>query len=75
MVDFIRFVVRNLVDSPDSLEVKEIEGETTTIVEITVAKSDVGHVIGKQGKIINALREVVRSNTRSGEKKVQIEVV
>ena len=75
MVEFIRFVVSNLVDSPESLEVKEIEGETTTIVEITVAKSDVGHVIGKQGKVINALREVVRSKARSGDKRFQIEVV
>jgi len=75
MVDFIQFVISHLVDSPERIEVKEIEGETTTIVEITVAKDDVGHVIGKQGKIINALREVVRANTRAGDKKVQIEVV
>lgn len=75
MVDFIQFVVSHLVDEPDCIEVKEIEGDTTTIVEISVAKDDVGHVIGKQGKLINALREVVRATTKPGAKKVQIEVV
>jgi uncharacterized protein len=74
MVDFIKYVIQSLVDAPEEMQIKEIEGDTTTILEITVAKSDAGHVIGKQGKVINALREVVRATTRKGEKKIVIEV-
>lgn len=75
MVDFIHFVVSHLVNAPEQIEVKEIEGDTTTIVEISVAKDDAGHVIGKKGNLINALREVVCATTKPGAKKIKIEVV
>ena len=58
MVELVRFVLSNLVDAPDNLDIKQIDGETTTILEVAVAKDDLGRVIGKQGKVINALREL-----------------
>ena len=75
MVELVRFVLSNLVDAPDDLDIKQIEGETTTILEIAVAKDDLGRVIGKQGKVINALRELVRSSLDKADKKVVIEVL
>lgn len=75
MVELVRFVLSNLVDVPDDLEIKQIDGETTTILEIAVAKEDLGRVIGKQGKVINALRELVRSSLGKADKKVVIEVL
>ena len=75
MVELVRFVLSNLVDAPDSLDIKQIDGETTTILEIAVAKDDLGRVIGKQGKVINALRELVRSSLNKNDKKVVIEVL
>ena len=75
MVELVRFVLSNLVDAPDSLDIKQIDGETTTILEIAVAKDDLGRVIGKQGKVINVLRELVRSSLNKNDKKVVIEVL
>tara|TARA_Y100000589_G_scaffold104507_1_gene98857 strand:+ start:2089 stop:2319 length:231 start_codon:yes stop_codon:yes gene_type:complete len=75
MVELVRFVLSNLVDAPDNLDIKQIEGETTTILEIAVAKDDLGRVIGKQGKVINALRELVRSSLNKNDKKIVIEVL
>ncbi len=75
MVELVRFVLSNLVDAPDNLDIKQIDGETTTILEIAVAKDDLGRVIGKQGKVINALRELVRSSLNKNDKKVVIEVL
>jgi len=75
MVELVRFVLSNLIDAPDDLDIKQIEGETTTILEIAVAKDDLGRVIGKQGKVINALRELVRSSLGKADKKVVIEVL
>lgn len=75
MVELVRFVLSNLIDAPDDLDIKQIEGETTTILEIAVAKDDLGRVIGKQGKVINALRELVRSSLDKADKKVVIEVL
>lgn len=75
MVELVRFVLSNLVDAPDNLDIKQIDGETTTILEIAVAKDDLGRVIGKQGKVINALRELVRSSLNKNDKKIVIEVL
>ena len=75
MVELVRFVLSNLVDAPDNLDIKQIEGETTTILEIAIAKDDLGRVIGKQGKVINALRELVRSSLNKNDKKIVIEVL
>ncbi|MEE2924124.1 MAG: KH domain-containing protein [bacterium] len=75
MVELVRFVLSNLVDAPDNLDIKQIDGETTTILEIAVAKDDLGRVIGKQGKVINALRDLVRSSLNKNDKKVVIEVL
>lgn len=75
MVELVRFVLSNLVDAPDNLDIKQIDGETTTILEVAVAKDDLGRVIGKQGKVINALRELVRSSLNKNDKKIVIEVL
>ncbi len=75
MVELVRFVLSNLVDAPDNLDIKQIDGETTIILEIAVAKDDLGRVIGKQGKVINALRDLVRSSLNKNDKKVVIEVL
>jgi predicted RNA-binding protein YlqC (UPF0109 family) len=75
MIDFVRFVLTGLVEHPEQVQINEIEGDTTTILEITVAKSDMGHVIGKNGKVINAIRELVRASTKRKDKKVVIEVI
>jgi len=75
MLDLVEFVVTNLVDNPKDVKIKEIQGETTTILEVAVAKDDLGKIIGRQGRVINALRELVRASLKKGDNKILIEVL
>ena len=65
MKDFIAYIVKNLVDNPDNVRISEIGGTQTLIVELSVDKSDIGKVIGKKGKTINAIRSPSRSAMKS----------
>lgn len=56
MKELIEMIAKALVDSPDEVVVGEIEGDQITILELRVAKSDIGKVIGKQGRTANAIR-------------------
>jgi len=73
--EFVRFVIENLVERPEDVRIKEIEGDSATVLEIEVAKEDTPHVIGRQGRVINALRDVVRALSRRQKKKIVIEVL
>lgn len=69
--ELIEYVVKALVDSPDAVEVKEIEGEQTSVIELRVAKEDLGKVIGKQGRTARAMRTLLgAASTRSGKRSV-----
>ena len=71
----IETIAKALVDNPDEVRVKEIEGERTIIYELTVASEDMGKVIGKQGRIAKAIRTVVKSAAVKIDKKVSVEIV
>ena len=75
MKALIEFIARSLVDAPDQVQVTEVEGEQTTVLELKVAKEDLGKVIGKQGRIAKAIRTVVRAASLKSEKKVLVEIV
>lgn len=75
MQEFVCFVLEHLVEKPEEIKVKQIDGDTTIILEISVAQEDTGHVIGKGGRVINSLRELCSVCTRASRKKVVIEVV
>ena len=68
-------IVKALVDQPDAVQVRAIEGEQTLVLEVKVAPDDVGKVIGKQGRIVNALRTVVKAAAVRTGKRVTIEIV
>ncbi len=61
MVELVAFIAKSLVDHPDQVEVKEVQGETGLILELHVAPEDMGKVIGKQGRIAKAIRAVVKA--------------
>ena len=61
MKDVVEYVARALVDEPDAVEVTEVEGERSLIVQLRVAPDDMGKVIGKRGRMARALRSVVRA--------------
>ncbi|OEU52132.1 MAG: RNA-binding protein, partial [Desulfobacterales bacterium C00003106] len=56
MKELIAYIAKALVDNPDQVEVSEIEGEQTSVLELKVAKDDLGKVIGKQGRTARAMR-------------------
>ena len=59
--DLLEYLAKSLVDNPDEVHVEATETDTTVVLELTVAKDDVGKVIGKQGRIARALRTIVKA--------------
>ena len=73
--DLVDFMARSLVDNPDDVHVNEVTGEQTTVVELSVAKEDLGKVIGKQGRIANAVRVILNASAAKGNKHIQLEIL
>lgn len=75
MKELVEAIVRALVDDPSGVVVKETAGDSVVILEINVSGDDVGKVIGKEGRIANAIRTVVKAAAAKQEKKVTVEIV
>lgn len=75
MRDLVFFMAQALVDKPDEVEVKEIEGEKTTVLELRVAESDLGKVIGRQGRTARAMRTIVNAAATKLRKRVVLEIL
>ncbi|GAB4161200.1 MAG: KH domain-containing protein [Candidatus Promineifilaceae bacterium] len=73
--DLVEYIVKSLVDNPDQVTVSEIKGATAIVVELSVASSDMGRIIGKQGRVINAIRAIVQVAAARQGKRVNLEVV
>lgn len=71
----IEYVSKSLVDLPDRVEVNEIEGEQTTVIELKVDKSDLGKVIGKQGRTARALRTILNAASTKLRKRSVLEII
>ena len=74
MKELVEVIARALVDHPDQVSVKETEREDAIVVELSVAPTDMGKVIGKSGKIARAIRSVVQAASVQAEKKVIVEI-
>ncbi|MEF9917467.1 MAG: KH domain-containing protein [Lachnospiraceae bacterium] len=74
MKELVEVIAKALVDNPDSVVVTEKQDGKTTIVEVHVAESDMGKVIGKQGRIAKAIRAVVKAAAAKDDKKVIVEI-
>ena len=75
MKELVEYIVKALVDKPDEIKVTETEGESITILEISVAQDDVGKVIGREGRIANAIRTVAKAAAAKNKKRVTIEIL
>lgn len=75
MKDLIEYMVKSLVDKPDEVKINEVEGELSTIIEVNVADEDVGKVIGKEGRIANALRAIAKAAGAKDQKRVSVEII
>jgi predicted RNA-binding protein YlqC (UPF0109 family) len=74
MKDLVEVITKALVDDPDSVVVTERQEGRTTVVEVRVAESDMGKVIGKQGRIAKAIRSVVKAAAARDDKKVVVDI-
>jgi len=72
--DMVEYVVKSLADHPEAVQVTESEGETVVMVELTVAPDDIGRIIGREGRTINAIRSLARILGAKQEKKVSVEL-
>jgi len=75
MKELILVMARALVDKPDEVEINEIQGDVTTILELKVAKEDLGKVIGKQGKTAHAMRSILNATATKLKKRAVLEIV
>ncbi|MBT3181322.1 MAG: KH domain-containing protein [Deltaproteobacteria bacterium] len=71
----VEMIARALVDKPDEVEVTEVEGEQTTVVELKVAKDDLGKVIGKQGRTARALRTILSAASTKIRRRSVLEIL
>ncbi len=75
MQELVEFVAKSLVDHPDKVEVREIEGEKTTVIELKVAPEDLGKVIGRQGRTARAIRTLLAAVARKMNKRAVLEIL
>lgn len=75
MRELLEYLAKSLVDHPEDVQVQETETDTTVVLELTVAKDDIGKVIGKQGRIARALRTIVKASAVKNGKRAIVEIV
>ena len=75
MKNLVITMVKALVDKPEEVELKEVVGEKTTVLELRVAKEDLGKVIGKQGKTAKAMRTILNATATKLKKRAVLEII
>ena len=76
LTDLMKAIISELVDSPEEVDIKEVETENQIILELKVAKDDFGKVIGKSGRNISAIRTILFAiNAKEGGKKARLDVI
>ncbi len=75
MKGLIEIIAKALVDHPDEVEVTEVEGEKTSVIELKVAKEDLGKVIGKQGRTARAMRTILSAASTKLRKRSVLEII
>lgn len=75
MRELIEYIAKALVDNPDEVSVSEVEGEVTSVIELRVAKSDLGKVIGKEGRTARAMRTLLTAASTKIRKRAVLEII
>ena len=75
MKELLEFIAKSMVTDPESVQVEVVEKENLTVLKLHVAESDMGKVIGKQGRIAKAIRTVVKAAAVHDDKKIVVEIV
>ncbi len=75
MKDILQTIILNLVDNKEAVEIKELEGEKSVVFEVKVAESDMGKIIGKQGRLAKSIRTVMKAVASKEQKRVTVEFI
>lgn len=75
MKELIKNIAQALVDNPDQVQVDEVEGNQTSVLELKVAKEDLGKVIGKQGRTARAMRTILSAASAKVKKRTVLEII
>jgi predicted RNA-binding protein YlqC (UPF0109 family) len=75
MKELVEYLAKSLVDKPDAVEVNEVEGQQTSVIELKVDKSDLGKVIGRQGRTARAFRTLLGAASSKLNKRVVLEIL
>jgi predicted RNA-binding protein YlqC (UPF0109 family) len=75
MRELVLFLAKQLVNHPDAVEVKETQADTTSVLELRVAKEDIGRVIGKQGRTAKSIRTILNAVASRTNRKVVLEII
>lgn len=75
MKELLEYLAKSLVDCPDDVQVQQIDGERTIVLELRVSPDDMGKIIGKQGRIAQAIRTVIKAAAVKEGKRVVVEII
>lgn len=75
MKELLQFLAQSLVNHPDQVEVKETQGDNSSLLELKVAKEDLGRIIGKQGRTAKSIRTILNAAASRTNRKVMLEIV
>lgn len=75
MKDLVEFIAKTIVDDPSLVQVNEIEGATSIILELSVGPDEMGRIIGRGGRVANAIRVLLRSLAAKEGKRVTLEII
>lgn len=75
MKDLVKYIAQALVDNPDDVSVSEVEGEQTSVIELRVAKEDLGKIIGKHGRTAQSIRTILSAASAKNRKRAVLEIV
>jgi predicted RNA-binding protein YlqC (UPF0109 family) len=75
MKELIEYIAKALVDNPDAVKVTEIEGEKISVIELSVAKEDLGKIIGKQGRTARSMRTILSAASTKNNKRAVLEIL
>ncbi len=74
MKDLLIYIVSNIVDHPEDVSVTEVEKDDELVLQLSVNPSDVGKVIGRQGRIARAIRTIIKSASADGDRKITVDI-
>jgi predicted RNA-binding protein YlqC (UPF0109 family) len=75
MKDLVKKIAQALVDNPEQVKVTVVEGQNTSVIELEVAKDDIGKIIGKRGNTANAIRAILNAASGKAKKRVTLEII